>query len=199
MVRCRTLGGCYPAAGGADGPTIPSRRKRVQMRLVLKLIDSITNYSGRAACLLAIVLIMVLAGETVLRYGFGRPTMWGYELSYMVGASMAVFAWSYTHLRKGHVRVDLIYSRLSLRGRAIIDVVCSVLFLAPFLYVLVLAGYNSVGRAIRLNEVLTMSSWMPPAWPIRTIVFVGFVFFALQCIAQFVRDVYALVWNRSYD
>ena len=169
------------------------------MRLVVKLIDSITDYVGRAACLLAIVLIMVLAGETVLRYGFGKPTMWGYELSYMVGASMAVFAWSYTHFRKGHVRVDLIYSRLSIRARAVIDVVCSLIFLAPLLYVLVLAGYNSVGFAIRMREVLTMSSWMPPAWPIRTIVFIGFTLFCLQCIAQFVRDVYALVWNRTYD
>lgn len=169
------------------------------MRQALKLIDSLTYYVGRVACLLAIVLIAVLAGETVLRYGFGRPTMWGYELSYMVGASMAVTAWSYTHLRRSHVRVDLIYSRLSLRGRAIIDVVCSILFLAPFLYVLILAGYNSIGFAIRMNEVLTMSSWMPPAWPIRTIIFVGFALFALQCISQFVRDVYALVWNRAYD
>ncbi len=169
------------------------------MRRVLRTIDSLSNYVGRAACLLAIVLILVLVNETILRYVFNRPTMWGYELSYMVGASMAVLGWSYTHLRKGHVRVDIIYSRLSCRSQAIINVACSIIFLAPLLYVLVRAGYNSIAFALRMNEILTESSWMPPAWPIRTIVFVGFVLFALQCIAQFARDMYALVRNRAYD
>ena len=169
------------------------------MKRALRTIDSVSEYVGRGACVLVIVLVLVLANETTLRYVFDQPTMWGYELSYMVGASMAVLAWSYTHRHKGHVRVDVIYSHLSLRGRAIIDVVCSVVFLGPLLYVLVRAGFNAVTFALRMNEVLAESSWLPPAWPIRTIIFIGFVLFALQCFAQFVRDVYALVRNESYD
>ncbi|MBN1153158.1 MAG: TRAP transporter small permease subunit [Dehalococcoidia bacterium] len=169
------------------------------MKRALRTIDYLSEYVGRSVCILAIVLVLVLANETSLRYFLDRPTMWGYELSYMVGASMAVLGWSYTHKHKGHVRVDIIYSRLSLRGRAIIDVVCSVIFLAPLLYVLVRAGFNGVAFALKMNEVLAESSWLPPAWPIRTVVFVGFVLFALQCSAQFVRDVYALVRNEEYD
>lgn len=175
------------------------RRKQVEVKRVLKAIDYVSEYVGRSACILAFVLILVLANETVLRYVFGKPTMWGYELSYMVGATMAVLGWSYTHKHRGHVRVDLIYSRLSVRGQAIVDVVCSLVFLAPLLYVMIRAGYNAVPFAIRMNEVLAESSWLPPAWPIRLVVFCGFVFFTLQCIAQFIRDVYALMRNRAYD
>jgi len=169
------------------------------MRTLLKIIDTISEYTGRIFLWLVIALIFVLAFETIARYVFNAPTRWVYETSYMIGGALAVLAWSYVHKHHSHVRVDLLYSHLSPRGKAVIDVVCSVIFLFPFLFVLIYGGYSGVSFAWRVHEKLIESSWLPPAGPIKTTIYVGFCLFALQAMAQFVRDVYTLVRSKPYD
>jgi len=169
------------------------------MRTLLKIIDAISEYTGQTVLWLAVALVLVLAFETTARYAFGRPTVWVYETSYMIGATMVVLGWSYVHKHHGHIRVDVFYTRLSPRGRAIIDVVCSLVFLFPLLSILIYSANSSMLFAWKMNEKLPESTWMPPAAPIRAAVLVGISLFSLQCIAQFIRDLYSLVRNKAYD
>jgi TRAP-type mannitol/chloroaromatic compound transport system permease small subunit len=169
------------------------------MRIVLKIIDTLSEYNGRIFLWLVVALIGVLSFETISRYVFNSPTNWVYETSYMIGGALAVMAWSYTHKHRGHIRVDLVYTHLPLRGRAIIDVVSSIIFLFPLLAVLLYGGYSGVEFAWRASEKFVESDWMPPAGPIRTFIFVGFCLFALQSLAQFFRDVYQLIRSKPYD
>lgn len=169
------------------------------MRIVLKTIDTLSEYSGKIFLWLVIALIGVLTYETIVRYVFNSPTNWVYETSFMIGGALAVAAWSYTHKHHGHIRVDLIYTHLPPRGRAIIDVVSSIVFLFPLLAVLLYGGYSGVEFAWKAHEKFFESNWMPPTWPIRTFVFAGFCLFALQSFAHFFRDVYQLIRSKPYD
>ncbi len=169
------------------------------MRFVLKTIDTLSEYSGKVFLWLVIALIGVLAFETIARYVFNSPTNWVYETSFMIGGALAVMAWSYTLKHHGHIRVDLIYTHLPTRGRAIIDVVSSIIFLFPFLAVLLYGGYSGVEFAWRVNEKFIESDWMPPAGPIKTVIYVGFCLFTLQALAQFFRDLYLLIRSKPYD
>ena len=117
----------------------------------------------------------------------------------MIGGVLTVMAWSYVHKHRGHIRVDVIYTRLTLRGKAIIDVTCSLIFLLPVLIVLIYGGYSGVEFAWKTHERFIESNWLPPAGPVKTIVFIGFCLFTLQCIARFIRDFYVLVRNKPYD
>ncbi len=167
------------------------------MKSIVRIIDGISEYTGQGALWLSIALVLVLTFETTVRYVFNAPTQWVYETSYMIGASMAVLGWAYTHKHRGHIRVDLFYSRLSPRGRAIVDVVVSMLFLFPLLIVLIYGSYSSVQFAIKLNERLAESSFRPPAAPIKTVILIGISLFALQTIAEFIRDLYLLIRKKT--
>jgi len=169
------------------------------MKIILRTIDTISEYTGRIFLWLVIALIFVLAYETVARYVFNAPTRWVYETSYMIGGVLAVMGWSYVHKHRSHVRVDLIYTHLSPRGKAIIDVVCSVIFLLPFLIVLIYGGYSGISWSWRIHEKLIESSWLPPAGPVKTAIYVGFCLFTLQALAQFFRDLYLLLRSKPYD
>jgi TRAP-type mannitol/chloroaromatic compound transport system permease small subunit len=169
------------------------------MRIVLKTIDTLSEYSGKIFLWLVVALIGVLAYETIARYVFNSPTNWVYETSFMIGGALAVMAWSYTHKHHSHIRVDLIYTHVSPRGRALIDVVSSIIFLFPFLIVLMYGGYSGVEFAWRAHERFVESNWLPPAGPIKTVVFIGFILFTLQALAQFSRDVYMLIRSKPYD
>lgn len=167
------------------------------MNKIVRIIDTISEYTGLGAIWLSIALILVLTYETTVRYVFNAPTQWAFETSYMIGASMAVIGWAYTHKHHGHIRVDVFYTRFSPRGRAIIDVVISILFLFPLLIVLIYGSYSSTQFAIQMNEKLAESSFRPPAAPIKAVIFVGICIFALQTIAEFIRDLYLLIRKKT--
>jgi len=169
------------------------------MKAIIKTIETISEYTGKSVHWLCIALVLVLTYDTVARYVFNAPPVWAYETSWMIGATMAVMGWSYTHRHHGHIRVDVFYTRLSHRGKAIIDVVCSLIFLFPLLAVLLYSSSSFTMFAWKMNQKLVESSWMPPATPILALIAVGIYLFTLQCIAQFMRDVYQLIRGKPYD
>lgn len=169
------------------------------MRNVLRTIDSISEWTGKTACWLVAILVAVMTYEVIMRYVFTAPTMWAYETSVMLGATVYVLAWSYDHLHHSHVRVDIFYMRLSPRGKAAIDVIGTLLLFFPLIIILVDSSIANALQAWSTNERLKQTFWYPPAGPLRTLIAVGFILFALQAIAQFVRDSYSLVKGKPCD
>lgn len=166
------------------------------MRTVVKFIDTISEYTGRTALWLAVVLVLVPAYETVARFVFDSPTVWAYETTWMLGASLAVLGWSYTHRHQGHIRVDVLYTRLSPRGKAMVDVVCSLIFFFPLLAILLYSSTSFTLFAWKMKEKLVESSWMPLSGPIKSVIVLGLALFTLQALAQFIRDLYLMIRNR---
>lgn len=134
-----------------------------------------------------------------MRYVFNAPTKWGYETCSMLGGTIYALGWAYDHLHKSHVRVDIFYTRLSQRGKAITDVICAAIFFFPLMAILIKTTVSWAWRAWSIGEVMIEAHWYPPAAPFRTIVAVGICFFALQGLAQFIRDLYLVIRRKPYD
>lgn len=166
------------------------------MRTVVRVFDSISEHTGKVVLWAAIALVLVLCYEVTMRYVFDAPTNWVMETAMMLGGTIAALGWAYTHRHHGHVRVDVIYTHLSPRGKAIIDVVCSLVFLFPLLLILIYASVSWAEFSWVMNEKMVGSSWRPPAGPIRTLIPLGFCLFTLQCVAQFIRDLYLMIRNK---
>ena len=101
-------------------------------------------------------------------------------------------AFGYVHKLKGHVRVDVLYSRFSDRGKALVDVVLWFLFFLPAIGLLTYTGFNWAVYAWRTNEMSMMTYWYPPLAPVRTLLFIGMAMFFLQGLATLIRDMYFL-------
>ena len=114
---------------------------------VLTTIDSISERSGHVFMWLSLALIIAISYEVGSRYLFSSPTQWSYDLSYMLGGSLMVLGGAYTLLHEGHVRVDVIYSKLSTKGKMILDVTLLVLFFFPLLLVLFRFSFEAAVRA----------------------------------------------------
>jgi TRAP-type mannitol/chloroaromatic compound transport system permease small subunit len=167
------------------------------MRTIVRVIDSISEYTGmiiRWACL---VLVLVLCYEVTARYVFDAPTMWASDTSSMLGGTIAAMGWAYTHRHGGHVRVDVFYNHLSSRGQAILDITLSLLFFFPLLFSLAYIAWDRMWFSWAMGEVLARSNWYPITGPIRTVVVLGLCLFALQGMAQFIRDLYRLTRNEQ--
>jgi TRAP-type mannitol/chloroaromatic compound transport system permease small subunit len=169
------------------------------MKAILRAIDSASEWTGKSVRWLALALVLVMANETIMRYAFNQPTVWGFETAIMMGASLYALSAAYAHWRHVHIRIDVFYSRLSVRKRAVIDVLGTVFLCFPLMVVLVSASVSNAWAAWVGHETLKLTFWYPPAGPLRTAVALGFILLSLQVVAQFFRDAYLLVRNRPYD
>jgi len=169
------------------------------MRKILRVIDSISEWTAKAISWFCVVLIIVLVYDVVERYVFGGATVWAYETAVMLGATIYIMGWSYVHRMREHIRVDVFYVRLSPRGQVIIDIVGTLLFLLPLLVVMIDTSIFYMVRSWKIGEVLAETFWYPPAGPFRTMVVVGLSLFTLQIVAHFIRDLHLLVRNKPYD
>lgn len=169
------------------------------MRKILEAIDATNEWTGRVVRWLAIVLILVICAEVFMRYVLNKPTMQGPVIATMTGAAFYALSWGYVHLYRRHIRVDVFYARFPPRGKAAIDVVCAILFLLPLISLLTYTGWNWTWYSWATTERSLQTYWYAITGPVRTAVFIGLVLFALQGIAQFIRDLYLLVRNKAYD
>ncbi len=169
------------------------------MKKVLRVIDTISDYSGKVFSWLALALVLVLVFEVVARWGFNRPTIWAHLTSQMMGGTLVVMGLAYAHVHRKHLRIDVIYRALSPRVKVILDVCFFLLFMVPVLYVFVLNSAEWAVQSWVMGEVRDESWWYPPAAPFRTVYLLGWCTFTLQCLARFFRDFYFAVRNKPYD
>jgi TRAP-type mannitol/chloroaromatic compound transport system permease small subunit len=139
---------------------------------------------------------LVLFYEVVARYVFNAPTIWAHDTAGMLGGTIAAVGLAYTHLHHGHIRIDLLYRRLSPRGKVLLDVVCALVLFFPLTVLLAYSAADAMWDSWIEGEVLMASFWFPPAGPIRTVVLVGCCLFVLQGAAHFIRDLHMLIRNK---
>ncbi|MDA3959107.1 TRAP transporter small permease subunit [Oceanispirochaeta sp.] len=160
-------------------------------------IDKMSDFMGQVVKYLILVLIFVLCFEVVSRYVFDKPTIWAMETSKMVFGAIGSLCWGYTLKIGGHVRVDLFYTMFSKKWKAIVDVTLTALFLLPIELILIYTGYKWAFFALKVNERMVDSSWLPPSAPFRFVLAIGFTLFFIQTIAEIIKDIYFLIMKES--
>lgn len=170
-------------------------RNKAKVRVLQKIYDRIglvSEWSGRIVSGLIILLIVSITYEVVLRYLFGAPTTWSFSLSYMLGGTFAVIGLAYVYYHHANVRVDIIYTRFSPRGRLIIDIVFTFIFFFPLFFMLTWVFGRDALFSYSVHEIATESTWYPILWPFKTLLALGFGLVCLQGIVTFLKDVMTL-------
>lgn len=166
------------------------------MKRFLSIIDTISDWSGKLISLLLIPMIAVIVYDAVARYAFNSPTHWAYETVTFLFAGLGILGGAYVLLHKGHVSMDIIYTRLSPRKQAIMDLLTSFFFFL-FCGILLWKGGQYAWTSLKLRETTT-SAFAPPLYVIKMTIPVGAFLIILQGIAKFVRDLRtAIVGSRA--
>ncbi len=160
---------------------------------LIRIIDAISDHTGRVVGWIAIPMIAALIYEVFARYVFLRPTIWSYEITYMIYGTHFLLGAAYTLYRKGHIRIDLLYMRFPPRGRALIDVIGYLVIFFPIMFLMVVSSYDMALDAYKIKEVSQFTPWQPILWPFKSVICIGFSLLILQGIAEFLRSVIVLI------
>jgi TRAP-type mannitol/chloroaromatic compound transport system permease small subunit len=175
-------------AKGASGGFLCPIPAEGAMKKFLSVIDAISIWSGKVASWLILLVVGFIIYEILMRYVFHLPTLWvsesmvfGAGLTYVLGA-----AWALQDNR--HVKIDLIYGRLTPRQRAVMDSITFVFF-ALYMIVFLWATAEYARRSVSVLET-SGSAWDPPVYPIKLALMAGVALLLLQGIAKFIRDLH---------
>ncbi|QGZ30347.1 TRAP transporter small permease subunit [Stutzerimonas stutzeri] len=160
------------------------------MRLIHAYINGITrlnNVIGRWTAYLIFVIFLLLIGEVFMRYLFASPTSWTNELGQMLFGLYIVLSGGYVLAQRGHVSVDLLYSSLSRRTQAWLDIFTSIMFFL-FVAALLYFGSSMAWESIQSMET-SYSAWNPPIWPIKAAIPIAVGLLLLQGVAKLLEDI----------
>lgn len=154
------------------------------MESIVRIIERITGSVGFITSLIIIPLIVATCYEVFSRYVFGAPTIWAFEMGYIITGTHFLLGAAIALLRGAHIRIDLIYSRFSEKTKAGVDLFFYLTLFLPFLVLLCESLFDYGFRSYLGGERSGASAWNPPIWPFRALLTAGFVLLALQVVAE---------------
>lgn len=158
------------------------------LKNIVSYIDLVNVFVARVAKWLFLILALIIFYEVFMRYIFNSPTIWVYDLSYMLNGSAFVLGMGYTLLMKKHVRVDVFFNKFKKRTQSLLNMIFTILLFYPTFGILLYKLIPWVLASWATQEKATGSFWMPPIYPLKTILLLAVILLILQGISEFIKD-----------
>lgn len=140
---------------------------------------------------LNVPLVFAVAYEVFLRYLFNAPTIWVFDVTYMLYGTIFMLGAAYA-LRKGaHIRTDFFFEQWSTRTRNIIDSVAYLLFFFPSLLTFLVVSGEEAWYAFQINETSEQTPWRPILWPFKAVIPLTCLLLIVQGVAETIKSLYA--------
>lgn len=157
-----------------------------------RAIDAFTERVGRVAIWLVLAATLISAGNALARYALGESSNAWLEIQWYLFGAMFLLAAGYTLKHNGHVRIDIIYNRLTPRGQAWIDLVGGMLFLLPMAGLLAWLSWPMFVEAWVTHELSPDAGGLV-RWPVKLMLPAGFALLALQGVAEVIKRIGVLL------
>jgi TRAP-type mannitol/chloroaromatic compound transport system permease small subunit len=153
----------------------------------LRSADRLSRLIGGAAMVMIAALVLVVFSEVVARYAFDSPTVWAYDITYMLNGVIYLLGAGLALSKNLHVRIDFLSTRLPVRVQHGVNLLFyAVLFLPVFGLVTRRAAVKAL-RAFSTGELEPVSPWAPLIWPFYAGIAIGLACLWLQALAETVR------------
>jgi len=157
------------------------------MNHYIRFADSLSAWVAKAFAWCVMVMTLGVSYEVFVRYGLRSPTVWAFDVSYMMYGTLFMLGGAYTLSRDAHVRADIFYRLMPPRSQAALELFLYITFFFPGVLALIFAGWKYVSRSWRYHEVSTMSPANIPIYQFKTVIIVAGVLLVIQGIAQVMR------------
>lgn len=156
-------------------------------------IDRLNGWIGGAVAWLTVAMVLIGAFNAIARYsgrflGVSLSSNAWIELQWYLFSIIFLLGAGWVLREDGHVRVDVIFARLSARAQAWINILGITLLLVPFCLFTLWVSWPSVRNSWLIREGSPDPGGLP-RWPLKPLILVCFALLLLQGIAELIRQV----------
>ncbi len=162
----------------------------------MHLIDRLTDATYRAVRWLVLVMILLGAFNALARYatkhtGVAMSSNAALDVQWYLFAMVFLLGAAYGMRHGVHVRVDVIYEKLSARRRAWVELVGTVVMTIPFCVMMLITAWPAVRNSWAIREGSPDPGGLA-RYPIKAVLILGFALLLLQAGVHVARQIAVL-------
>ena len=154
-------------------------------------IDRFTDAIGIAVAWLNVPLVLAVSYEVIARYFFHAPTIWVYDVTYMLYAAIFMLGAAYALHLGAHIRTDFFFESWSIRTKGLIDSIAYIALFFPSLITFFIVSADDAWYAFVINETSEQTPWRPLLWPFKSIIPVTCLLLIIQGISEVIKSLHA--------
>ena len=162
------------------------------MDIISKFDEKLAEFAGW----IVIVMMVTISYDVAMRYIFGMPTTWSFEINRYMLIMVVFFGGAWALPAGGHVAVDILTDKTGERKRAIFEIVTIVMALAymsVFFFESCVFAWDAWAGNVKSTEYL---AW--PLWPMRTFLVIGSFFLGLEFLFRLVHNIAVLIGKAQF-
>lgn len=152
------------------------------------IIDRLNMRIAKVSGFLVIALMSVFMAGIIMRYVFVKPLMWEGDIAWLLFVVFSLLAAPYVLRQDGHVRLDVLYGRLSPERKAVIDAVTFIFFLL-FVGIITWFAIQKAWWSVSVMETNWRTPFHGPIYPARIILALGSLLLLIQGVAEFICNI----------
>ena len=159
--------------------------------MLLKLEKGFDKFADAIGYFTAFVLVLMILNVTydvVMRYFFNTGSIAMQEMEWHLFSVVILLGISYTLKEDGHVRVDLIYDRLTEKKKAKINMVGVTLFILPVALLIGVESIPYVLESLASNEQSGDPGGLPYRWIVKSLIPLSFFLLIITTIGFFIKN-----------
>jgi TRAP-type mannitol/chloroaromatic compound transport system permease small subunit len=157
----------------------------------VNLIDRFTDLTGTWVAWLNLPLVFIVAWEVFARYAFNAPTIWSFDLTYMLYGTIFMLGAAYALHKGAHIRTDFFFEKWSIRTKGVIDSSAYLLFFFPAIFTFLVVSWHEGWYAFQIGETSEQTPWRPILWPFKMVVPLACLLLLIQGVSETIKSVYA--------
>ena len=157
----------------------------------VRTIDKFTDTTGVWIAWLNIPLVLAVSYEVIARYAFDAPTIWSFDVTYMLYGTIFMLGAAYALHKGAHIRTDFFYEKWTDKTKGMVDSISYIVFFFPSLIMLLVASGNEAWYSYSIGEMSEQTPWRPILWPYKSVVPLTCVLLMLQGVSETIKSVYA--------
>jgi len=162
-----------------------------QLLAITGKIDRFTDAIGLGVAWLNVPLVLAVSYEVILRYVFNTPTIWVFDITYMLYAAIFMAGAAYALHKGAHIRTDFFFEAWSTRTKGVIDSIAYLALFFPSFMLLLFVGAEETWYAIRIMETSEQTPWRPILWPFKAIVPAACALLLIQGVSEVIKSLHA--------
>lgn len=161
------------------------------MKAIILAINNITEWVGKVASWLVLVMVLLICYDATMRYLFDQGSIALQELEWHLFALIFLLGSAYTLKHDEHVRVDIIYQSrfVSDKQRALINILGTLFLLLPFCLLILITAWPFVEMAFYYNEGSPDPGGLPHRYLLKGSLLVAFALLMLQGFAGLLQNI----------
>ncbi len=150
------------------------------LKIVSRWIDILNEWVGRGVSWVTLALVLVIFIDVIMRYLLNTSFVFTQELEWHLFAFIFLIGAGYTLLHDGHVRVDIIYQRLGLKGQAWTNLFGVIFFLIPGCIMVIVTSWKFMVNSFLMMEGSPDPGGIPFRFIVKGFIPAGFFLLLIQ-------------------